>query len=501
MKHFIWLFGENEGKTMNNNSFYFWQHVVNKGLEVQCYFVVTQNARNQLIFKTLSSELQEKVIFKNSQKHTLVYKQADMLFVTSSYKDVIPEHYFRFVRRIKKPVIYLQHGTLGIKKIGYTGKSYWNNMFRFLVYNPDIAPKLIAEQGFEPYQIHLSEAHPRYKKLIELNERVVEKKQILWFITWREYLENEEEMNFLIDNIKKVVQSEQLLNHLEKSDSYFKICLHAFIPESVVRKVSDVLHHRKLMIVDGNQIDVMEEVANSSMLITDYSSLGFDFTFLKKPVLIYQFDQDRYLDNRDTYCHVREAFAHLNCKNVTSLIDKVINRNDELNAFFTAPLKLHQGLERIKRGQHIDDFYRHFLFIQQHLVTILDCGNIDQLKLLELARKLLTKGYLVEFVVLDGTWAEDYPPGLNVRFIFKRHSKHPLDQAKYLLHARSGKYMNSAIHKFLTLSKSRTVIISDDRFYALLIHSNNAYIKNRIRYSTISKELLKNLFPNVGGEH
>ena len=27
MSKFIWIFGENEGKKMNNNSFYFWQHV------------------------------------------------------------------------------------------------------------------------------------------------------------------------------------------------------------------------------------------------------------------------------------------------------------------------------------------------------------------------------------------------------------------------------------------------------------------------------------------
>ena len=41
-------------------------------------------------------------------------------------------------------------------------------------------------------------------------------------------------------------------------------------------------------IVTPQQIDVMDEVAQNSILITDYSSLGFDFTFLGKKVILYR---------------------------------------------------------------------------------------------------------------------------------------------------------------------------------------------------------------------
>ena len=37
---YIWLFGENNGNTMNNNSYYFWKHVVSRNDEIEKYFVV-----------------------------------------------------------------------------------------------------------------------------------------------------------------------------------------------------------------------------------------------------------------------------------------------------------------------------------------------------------------------------------------------------------------------------------------------------------------------------
>ena len=38
--NFIWLFGENVGETANNNSYYFWKHVVNKDDGIDKYIVL-----------------------------------------------------------------------------------------------------------------------------------------------------------------------------------------------------------------------------------------------------------------------------------------------------------------------------------------------------------------------------------------------------------------------------------------------------------------------------
>ena len=38
-KNYIWIFGENHGSTANNNSYFFWKHVVNFRDEIDKYIV------------------------------------------------------------------------------------------------------------------------------------------------------------------------------------------------------------------------------------------------------------------------------------------------------------------------------------------------------------------------------------------------------------------------------------------------------------------------------
>ena len=500
MNNFIWIFGENEGTTMNNNSFFFWRHLLSNSSEEKCYFVVKKNKKKCSTFQNLPGEFKKKVIFKNSLKHTLIYKKADMFFVTHSYKDVIPNFYFDLTRRIKKPIIYLQHGTLGIKKMGYTGKSYWNNMFRFLIYNPTIKAHLINEHQFKDYQLHFAGIHPRYKKLVELNEVMQENKQILWFITWREYFGENEETKLFAQSVKKVKEDLRLINYLENEDKSLKICLHHFTPEDVASSISTSSKTKKITVVQSSQIDLIEEIANSSRLITDYSSLGFDFTFLKKPVLIYQFDQDRYVGGRDLYCHLFEDFIEINCKNIKELIDKIISEDNELNPFFVKRLNPCYDFELVKNGYHIDLMYEHFSLVQKNMITILDCGNISQKKILDLAEKFLIKGYLVELIILDGIWPLNCPPGLNIRFIFKNKSKNPVEFIRYKLLSKSRYYTINLLKKFIKYSKSKTIIVSDNKFDAILLNAKNNHILNKMKFADLSNENLERLFPNLKGE-
>ena len=42
--NYIWLFGENLGKTANNNSFYFWKHIINKKKDnINKYIILEKN--------------------------------------------------------------------------------------------------------------------------------------------------------------------------------------------------------------------------------------------------------------------------------------------------------------------------------------------------------------------------------------------------------------------------------------------------------------------------
>lgn len=52
--------------------------------------------------------------------------------------------------------------------------------------------------------------------------------------------------------------------------------------------------------------DVNELMYVSDILVTDYSSIMFDYALLGKPILLYMYDFDKYLRNRGTYLDPRE---------------------------------------------------------------------------------------------------------------------------------------------------------------------------------------------------
>ena len=145
MSNYLWLFGENLGNTANNNSFYLWKETVLKDDGIDKFLVLCRNKNNLSVYKGLSGKEKKFVVWKNSAKHFKLFFSADMYFVTLSYKDITPSKvlFLKLPLYIHKPLIYLQHGTLGIKKIGYTGDDYNNCMFRFIYYNKDINQKTL----------------------------------------------------------------------------------------------------------------------------------------------------------------------------------------------------------------------------------------------------------------------------------------------------------------------------------------------------------------------
>lgn len=59
-------------------------------------------------------------------------------------------------------------------------------------------------------------------------------KQILWFLTWREYLGPNKETSNLIKNIKYIVNDPKLNKFLKENNYKFKICVHQFLIQALL---------------------------------------------------------------------------------------------------------------------------------------------------------------------------------------------------------------------------------------------------------------------------
>jgi CDP-glycerol glycerophosphotransferase (TagB/SpsB family) len=82
--------------------------------------------------------------------------------------------------------------------------------------------------------------------------------------------------------------------------------------------------------------DIYEEINNYDCLITDYSSIMFDFAISKKTVLFAPFDLNSYLNkNRELYHPYEEICNGLYYKNWNELVDAILMTKGNRNAQYT----------------------------------------------------------------------------------------------------------------------------------------------------------------------
>ena len=61
--------------------------------------------------------------------------------------------------------------------------------------------------------------------------------------------------------------------------------------------------NKDIIIADKDTFDVQDLLIRSQILITDYSSVFFDFAYMKKPEIFFQFDNERYRNS-----HYKEGY-------------------------------------------------------------------------------------------------------------------------------------------------------------------------------------------------
>lgn len=519
-KNFVWLMGENVGSSANNNSFYFWKHVVAKTDDIDKYFVMTKSPKNKAVYRSLSPKEQKFIIWKNSAKHFKIYYQSDMFFVSLSYKDVLPDKIFKKSLSFltTKPIIYLQHGTLGIKALGYRGDAYNNNMFRFIYYNKNIKDAFKERNQFRDYQLYYGIYPPRYIELVKRHQEYSKTpktgKNILWFPTWREYFGNNTQTENLLAEMKNILGNERLANYLEQTSSTFTVCLHQFFDEGKISYFKENIKTDRIKLVHANSVDVLNELACNDVLITDYSSVGFDFTTLDKPVILYQPDLQTYLANRSLYCTIDEL-KESSVSETEELIDTVVNETYTINEFFKSRLPDEIDYDFIISGGHIDRMYNEFSEIQRNKITFLGYnfhgigGTVFATR--SLAEALLERNYLVELVGLKGLKRfNKMPYGLQLTPLYVDGRRTKTELIKRILPKRDcfyGKlkydcskihmwpYANYALTHYLKNTKSKTIVSTRESLHLYMIEKLSGHVENKIYFFHCASSVIGNLYP------
>lgn len=199
-----------------------------------------------------------------------------------------------FKRHRSWQYIFIQHGTIFMKEsVLYNGYLYPEKFDKFLVCS-DREQKLFLKYGF-PAEKLIKVGLPRWDLLHNLP--TPEEKSILLMMTWRHLNAVTFETSLYKKNLFKLLSNVKLKQHLKKSN--IKVY---FAPHHALSGLMDVefdLSKEKMIeVVDASKVS--QYIRQCSCLITDFSSVAFDFMFQYKPVIFYMLDKnDKILDRYD----------------------------------------------------------------------------------------------------------------------------------------------------------------------------------------------------------
>lgn len=244
----------------------------------------------------------------------------------------------------KKGNVYIQtwHGTplkkLGLdmnfvnmgghKDINEYRNTFKNNSSRwdFLISQNSYSTK-IFKHAFAFDKTVLEIGYPRNDILFKYSENMVDKiknkigvdkskKVILYAPTWRDNQYNKDgQYKFQLPiNLQKFVR--------KFKDEYVLILK----PHYLIADKIDVSEYKENVKVCGINYDIQELYTISDLMITDYSSVMFDYSILNKPIIFYMYDLNQYKNEiREFYFDIlNEAPGKI-----------VLNDNDLMNAIDT----------------------------------------------------------------------------------------------------------------------------------------------------------------------
>ncbi len=172
---------------------------------------------------------------------------------------------------------------------------------------------VIAEIGYPRQDLMINISKDDKEKLFEQLKIDKDKKVVLYAPTWRGTGVSDVEFDK-----EKLLKDLNLLSQLENVQLLYR---GHYMAEKFIQEVPTLQD----MIVPSS-IDTNSLLSIVDVLITDYSSIAFDFMALEKPIIYYAYDQDEYQNERGLKFDLEEISENV-CKDnqqLSTLLEKVV---------------------------------------------------------------------------------------------------------------------------------------------------------------------------------
>jgi CDP-glycerol glycerophosphotransferase len=282
----VWVIGELPYKAQDNG-LHFFKYLRDNHPEIDAYYIVEPDSPER---SNLAGY--DHVVNFRSKKHVDVALSADRFIGTHHPDYLYPTRSPRFGAAVASvPKIFLQHGVMGAKwMVPNYGKKSSDFVTDLVITSSEREKQIFVKDfGYAANEVAVT-GLARFDALFA-DDVEVRPGQILIIPTWRPWLQDPETFtdSTYFERWSTLLASEAMTRLVQAHEGEVVFCLHP--------NMQQFTHHFDrpgVTVVSQGEVDVQYLMKRSAVMITDYSSVAFDFSFLDKPVAYYQFDSRRF---------------------------------------------------------------------------------------------------------------------------------------------------------------------------------------------------------------
>ena len=294
----IWIGFEKLAESAHDSGYHFFNYCYQNKKHDHYYYVIRKGAQEEQFL----ADKKNRVLHYMSFKYFVYLFSASLLVSSDTKRNVynLKQKETLMGRALAdKPLIYLQHGVNGLKKVPDFYKD--RNVFDLVIAPSDYERQLIIDEwGYHPDEVATT-GLARWD-VMEDKTASIDYRQIFVMPTWRTWMDGMTDEQFLASNYfqqyNEFLSSPKLKDLLLANNCRiafflhpkFKNYVHLFdIDESIISKYEFL------------EVPLDEMIMKSSMMISDYSSIIWEMYYLKRPCVFYQFDKTQYLAYEGMY--------------------------------------------------------------------------------------------------------------------------------------------------------------------------------------------------------
>ena len=124
------------------------------------------------------------------------------------------------------------------------------------------------------------------EKIINVTISIREERAIFMMFSWRGIVKECEISNHYFDNISNILHNEKLNEIIKKENIKIYFTIHGLVINKYRSTYKSILHYNQnIKFVEQNEI--VDIIAKSELIISDFSSLMYDFVYMRKPYICY----------------------------------------------------------------------------------------------------------------------------------------------------------------------------------------------------------------------